>query len=133
MNCLFWNTRGLESSSSKINSLVKQWRIHLLIIIEPMVDNIKIDMNKWHLGWEGALCSSVNKIWIFWDTALLNISDILWHTQLVHFEVTGDIYKGWVTGVYGRHTHVVRKELWENLCSFSNNMIEPWMVGVKVY
>ncbi|CAH9101516.1 unnamed protein product [Cuscuta epithymum] len=129
MNCLFWNTRGLESSSSRLHSLVKQWRVHILFVIEPMADCSKIDNYKKVLGLDGATCSDVNKIWVFWDNNTMTLSDFTWHTQFVHCKIHSNQYTGWATGVYGRHIYTIRRQLWDALINISQNNQGPWIVG----
>ncbi|CAH9075119.1 unnamed protein product [Cuscuta europaea] len=129
MNCIIWNARGLDASSTRLSSLAIQWRVKLLIVIEPIVDRSRMDLFKNVLGFSDALSSSINKIWVFWDSSVLGISDFTWHAQSVHFKVVSNDFEGWVTGVYGKHNYHTRRELWDSLATISLSMTTPWMVG----
>ncbi|CAH9124930.1 unnamed protein product [Cuscuta epithymum] len=129
MNCLIWNTRGLAKSSSRLQSLISKWKIHLLITIEPLVDCKKAHSFKLDLGFNEVIYSQTTKIWVFWDSNFINVSEVNWNPQFVHFKVSCGETKGWVTGVYGKHTVVERRDLWSALVQFSTHIKDPWMLG----
>ncbi|CAH9144348.1 unnamed protein product [Cuscuta epithymum] len=129
MNCLFWNVRGLESSCSRLYSLTQQWRIHILIVIEPIVANSKASNYKSQLGFNEVAISGINKIWVYWSSENVQLSDFIWHEQYVHFKVSSGSFLGWITGIYGDHNYVIRRQLWADLATFSQTMKDPWIVG----
>ncbi|CAH9115210.1 unnamed protein product [Cuscuta europaea] len=111
MNCLFWNIRGLESSSSRLFSLIQQWRINLVAVIEPIVDSTKADSYKHKHGLNAVLFSPNTKIWNIWDPNSLIILDTVWHTQFVPIKVKKEDFSWWITFIYGNHCYISRRYL----------------------
>ncbi|CAH9096848.1 unnamed protein product [Cuscuta epithymum] len=129
MNCLIWNLRGLEGAASRLFSLIQHWHIHLLVVIEPIVTTNKADQFMRQFGFNKVLFSEVNKIWIYWDESVLNISQIEWHSQFTHFKVASNTFSGFFTAIYGNHSYIQRRVLWQKLVDFSTQINEAWLVG----
>ncbi|CAH9080829.1 unnamed protein product [Cuscuta europaea] len=129
MNGIIWNVRGLDASGPRIFQLIKYWRVNFVIVIEPMVDFYKAGFFKLELGLSNVLFSPLNKIWIFWDSNVIAISEVTWESQYTHFKVTNGSFEGWITAIYAKHTHVERRLLWDHLKHYSTSIIVPWMMG----
>ncbi|KAL6536656.1 hypothetical protein OROMI_026237 [Orobanche minor] len=77
-----------------------------------------------------SVCANVsNHIWLFTETDTK--IQILKNTeQMLHVEVNCSSIPTmfFLTVVYGRHTKIQRRDLWDDLLSVSQNQV-PWMVG----
>ncbi|XP_073137117.1 uncharacterized protein [Henckelia pumila] len=66
MQCLIWNIRGLRSSESqeRLHALVKEKRVKILAILEPMITLDQRFMTR-RLGFQRVLSNVSGHIWVF--------------------------------------------------------------------
>ncbi|CAH9069343.1 unnamed protein product [Cuscuta epithymum] len=129
MNGLIWNVRGLAASGPRLSHLINKWRIHFFVAIEPLVDIDKADHYKMEFGFSNVVANNRTKVWIFWDSSSITISDVNWNSQFVHFKYSWCSSNGWITAIYAKHTHAERRELWAHLTQFASTIQTPWLVG----
>ncbi|CAH9141791.1 unnamed protein product [Cuscuta epithymum] len=131
MILLNWNTRGLLSSSSRLQSIITQWNISLFTVFEPMVSITSTELYKNQLGFSHVYPKMDNRIWVFWKEDLFTIDNILESDQYVHVKViVRDLgYTFWLTNVYGKYTRGDRSRLWNNLRTWKDGNNELWVVG----
>ncbi|KAL6570158.1 hypothetical protein OROMI_014672 [Orobanche minor] len=101
---------------------------NILALIEPKVDlNTNFFLKRF--GFHSVCANVSNHIWLFTETDTK--IQILKNTeQMLHVEVNCSSIPTvfFLTVVYGRHTKIQRRDLWDDLLSVSQNQV-PWMVG----
>ncbi|XP_073151780.1 uncharacterized protein [Henckelia pumila] len=88
MNCLIWNIRGLRSSESqeRLHALVKEKRIKILAILEPMIALDQRYMMR-RLGFQRVLSNLSGHIWVFMSEDV-KAECVFYHTQFIHLRVS---------------------------------------------
>ncbi|XP_073151787.1 uncharacterized protein [Henckelia pumila] len=88
MNCLIWNIRGLRSSESqeRLHALVKEKRIKILAILEPMIALDQHYMTH-RLGFQRVLSNLSGHIWVFMSE-YVKAECVFYHTQFIHLRVS---------------------------------------------
>lgn len=137
MKIASWNIRGFNKSlkHNGVRSLIQQHSIDLIGILETKINEdklINIMRNKFS-SW----CQINNfdthgggRILVLWDPNKVNISVDNISPQVIHCQaqcrVSGSEFK--VSFVYGLHTIVSRRPLWENLWLYEHNLSQPWLL-----
>ena len=131
INCLTWNMRGIADAASfrRLKRLVKVHKIHLLVILEPMVDNSKLLNFQLSLQFHGSCCNTAGKIWCFWMDSF-QCSITLNHDQCLNLHCkSGELEEGFMfSAIYAKCSKVERRSLWDSLISLSSTSL-PWILG----
>ncbi|XP_073133944.1 uncharacterized protein [Henckelia pumila] len=88
MQCLIWNIRGLRSSESqeRLHALVKEKRVKILAILEPMIALDQRFMTH-RLGFQRVLSNVSGHIWVFLADDV-KAECVLDHAQFLHLRVS---------------------------------------------
>ncbi|XP_073057419.1 uncharacterized protein [Primulina eburnea] len=115
MNILIWNVRGLRSSESqqRVHAHVKEKRVKILAILEPMIDLDARFMTR-RFGFSRVISNSSGHIWVFFAEDVM-AECLFEHTQFLHFRVSACDY-------------IARRQLWNSLLQMKPEQ-GPWLVG----
>ena len=134
-----WNIRGLVDpiKQAEIRSFVKSHNLLCLGIIETKVSASNFDDITWGLlpGWTWIAnyqSSPRGRIWIGWKPQEIGLEVLSLYSQVIHCRVhllALNLFCNFSV-VYGEHTFVGRRPLWQNLISSSALFeSEPWLVA----
>ncbi|KAK1300424.1 hypothetical protein QJS10_CPB13g01270 [Acorus calamus] len=138
MDCLIWNVRGLNQKEEQrdILNFLKCTNFEMLALLETKVQPSNAEKIKRHLfGPSHTSISHVlgrsSRIWLFWKTALVNITLLQDTDQYLHCQATQSHSQSQFlhTFVYASNDFVERLDLWQQLTSPSRSVYLPWMVG----
>ncbi|KZV58610.1 hypothetical protein F511_11258 [Dorcoceras hygrometricum] len=130
MNCLIWNIRGIGNTNSQVrlHSLVRDHRIKILAILEPMIPLDERFMCR-RLGFHRVLSNSSGHIWVFFSEEV-QAESVLDHPQFLHVKISApflpvEIYCSFV---YAKCDYIERRDLWLSLLEVKPPS-GPWLVG----
>ncbi|KAL0911913.1 hypothetical protein M5K25_017849 [Dendrobium thyrsiflorum] len=112
----------------RIRNLCRIHSIHLLVIIEPMVNASKISVCMKNFDFQNNYASLSGRIWIFWNN-LVNLSIIDDYFQVVHCSFNLFNTQVFSSFVYASCSKSGRTSLWQNLCQWASAISGPWMLG----
>ncbi|VFQ77929.1 unnamed protein product [Cuscuta campestris] len=128
---IFWNVCGVPSSIDRLISLKRIHTPSFFCLFEPKISASHISTYGLKLGFNNHLSSTNNKRWIFWDSSLLHLVSFDDEEQVTHCNFSMVNYSNsnlTISCVYGAHTVVERRQLWESLQGRSN-LNHNWVVG----
>lgn len=130
MKTLTWNVGGVRTSLARLLVTLHDHPVDLLILIEPKQRDIKLQYYRLKLGFRHALITCGSNIWTFWQASSLQFINIEHGHQasLLHFLWLPMQQKFSWTVVYGKHTILDRKPLWETLELHSPRVTDPWII-----
>ncbi|XP_073026651.1 uncharacterized protein [Primulina eburnea] len=130
MNFLIWNVRGLRNSESqqRLHAHVKEKRVKILAILEPMIDLDVCFMTR-RFGFSRVISNSSGHIWVFFAEDV-KAECLLDHTQFLHFRVSVSFLPTTVfcSFVYAKCDYIERRHLWTSLLQVKPDP-GPWIVG----
>ncbi|XP_073047522.1 uncharacterized protein [Primulina eburnea] len=130
MNFLIWNVRGLRSSESqqRLHAHVKEKRVKILAILEPMID-LDVRFMTRRFGFSRVISNSSGHIWVFFAEDVM-AECLLDHTQFLHFRVSASFLPTTVfcSFVYAKCDYIERRQLWTSLLQVKPDQ-GPWLVG----
>ncbi|XP_073024477.1 uncharacterized protein [Primulina eburnea] len=130
MNFLIWNVRGLRSSESqqRLHAHVKEKRVKILAILEPMID-LDVRFMTRRFGFSRVISNSSGHIWVFFAEDVM-VECLLDHTQFLHFRVSASFLPTTVycSFVYAKCDYIGRRQLWTSLLQVKPDQ-GPWLVG----
>ncbi|XP_075496426.1 uncharacterized protein LOC142533504 [Primulina tabacum] len=130
MNFLIWNVRGLRSSKSqqRLHAHVKEKRVKILAILEPMID-LDVRFMTRRFGFSRVISNSSGHIWVFFAEDVM-VECLLDHTQFLHFRVSATFLPTTVfcSFVYAKCDYIERRQLWTSLLQVKPAQ-GPWLVG----
>lgn len=94
-----------------------------VVIIEPQISIFKIYHVAHALGLKNFFDNSSNKIWLFWNNAL-NVSILNDFKKIMKVRINVHDFLVFRSFVYATCNKVVRREIWNQLLSFSSNLVE---------
>lgn len=131
INTLSWNIRSVRiiSAFDRLKIIKNQNNISLISLQEPFVNADHITHYMRMLDMQGSYANVNNKIWFFW-TNDFNINILHDTTQHVtcyanHVNIGAKFH---LTLVYAKCRTFLRRTLWEDLVSVSNNIQGPWSI-----
>ncbi|VFQ70835.1 unnamed protein product [Cuscuta campestris] len=128
--CRFENPPLYCPICHRLISLRRAHDLDYLCILEPMVNPSQLESFRIKLNFSHSLGSQNNKKWIFWNEScfkLISFSDFPQVTSCL-FTLQMDNSPILISGVYGAHTILARKELWEELSTICPSN-KRWIVG----
>ncbi|XP_073149021.1 uncharacterized protein [Henckelia pumila] len=129
-SCLIWNIRGLRSSESqeRLHALVKEKRVKILAILEPMIALDQRFMTR-RLGFQRVLSNVSGHIWVFFADDV-KAECVLDHAQFLHLRVSAPFLPTPVfcSFVYAKCDYILRHDLWASLLQVKP-VGGPWLVG----
>ncbi|XP_075489728.1 uncharacterized protein LOC142528576 [Primulina tabacum] len=130
MNFLIWNVRGLRSSESqqRLHAHVKDKRVKILAILEPMID-LDVRFMTRCFGFSRVISNSSGHIWVFFAEDVM-VECLFDHTQFLHFRVSATFLPTTVfcSFVYAKCDYIERRQLWNSLLQVKPAQ-GPWLVG----
>ncbi|XP_075499823.1 uncharacterized protein LOC142538376 [Primulina tabacum] len=130
MNFLIWNVRGLRSSESqqRLHAHVKDKRVKILAILEPMID-LDVRFMTRRFGFSRVISNSSGHIWVFFAEDVM-VECFFYHTQFLHFRVSATFLPTTVfcSFVYAKCDYIERRQLWNSLLQVKPAQ-GPWLVG----
>ncbi|XP_073133406.1 uncharacterized protein [Henckelia pumila] len=130
MQCLIWNIRGLRISESqeRLHALVKEKRVKILAILEPMIALDQRFMTH-RLGFQRVLSNVSGHIWVFLADDV-KAECVLDHAQFLHLRVSAPFLPTHVfcSFVYAKCDYILRCDLWASLLQVKP-VGGPWLVG----
>ena len=132
MTIVYWNYRGIgnEDTIRHFQFLGRNFKPHIFLIAEPMVENSKIQQIAFQIGMSGFLFNSAveNKAWIFFKD-YVNIHVLKEHKQAFTFTCEG-VFESCtqVFFIYADNERQQRKDLWDHLVGISNTTSLPWIL-----
>ncbi|XP_075497854.1 uncharacterized protein LOC142535307 [Primulina tabacum] len=130
MNFLIWNVRGLRSSESqqRLHAHVKDKRVKILAILEPMID-LDVRFMTRRFGFSRVISNSSGHIWVFFAEDVM-VECLFYHTQFLHFRVSATFLPTTVfcSFVYAKCDYIERRQLWNSLLQVKPTH-GPWLVG----
>ncbi|XP_075497853.1 uncharacterized protein LOC142535306 [Primulina tabacum] len=130
MNFLIWNVRGLRSSESqqRLHAHVKDKRVKILAILEPMID-LDVRFMTRRFGFSRVISNSSGHIWVFFAEDVM-VECLFDHTQFLHFRVSATFLPTTVfcSFVYAKCDYIERRQLWNSLLQVKPTH-GPWLVG----
>ncbi|XP_075497412.1 uncharacterized protein LOC142534428 [Primulina tabacum] len=130
MNFLIWNVRGLRSSESqqRLHAHVKDKRVKILAILEPMID-LDVRFMTRRFGFSRVISNSSGHIWVFFAEDVM-VECLFDHTQFLHFRVSATFLPTTVfcSFVYAKCDYIERRQLWNSLLQVKPAQ-GPWLVG----
>ncbi|XP_075496416.1 uncharacterized protein LOC142533498 [Primulina tabacum] len=130
MNFLIWNVRGLRSSESqqRLHAHVKDKRVKILAILEPMID-LDVRFMTRRFGFSRVISNSSGHIWVFFAEDVM-VECLFDHTQFLHFRVSATFLPTTVfcSFVYAKCDYIERRQLWNSLHQVKPAQ-GPWLVG----
>ncbi|XP_075497998.1 uncharacterized protein LOC142536066 [Primulina tabacum] len=130
MNFLIWNVRGLRSSESqqRLHAHVKDKRVKILAILEPMID-LDVRFMTRRFGFSRVISNSSGHIWVFFAEDV-TVECLFDHTQFLHFRVSATFLPTTVfcSFVYAKCDYIERRQLWNSLLQVKPAQ-GPWLVG----
>ncbi|XP_075499181.1 uncharacterized protein LOC142537558 [Primulina tabacum] len=130
MNFLIWNVRGLRSSESqqRLHAHVKDKRVKILAILEPMID-LDVRFMTRRFGFSRVISNSSGHIWVFFAEDVM-VECLFDHTQFLHFRVSANFLPTTVfcSFVYAKCDYIERRQLWNSLLQVKPAQ-GPWLVG----
>ncbi|XP_075503964.1 uncharacterized protein LOC142541290 [Primulina tabacum] len=130
MNFLIWNVRGLRSSESqqRLHAHVKDKRVKILAILEPMID-LDVRFMTRRFGFSRVISNSSGHIWVFFAEDVM-VECLFDHIQFLHFRVSATFLPTTVfcSFVYAKCDYIERRQLWNSLLQVKPAQ-GPWLVG----
>ncbi|XP_073295874.1 uncharacterized protein [Primulina huaijiensis] len=130
MNCLIWNVRGLGNpvSQQRIHAYVKQHRVKVLVVLEPMIPLDQSFISR-RLGFRSVIANISGHIWVF-SSEYVNFECDLDHVQLLDVRVSAPFLPSvlYCSFVYAKCDYIERRDLWASLLHIKPDM-GPWLVG----
>ncbi|XP_075496409.1 uncharacterized protein LOC142533491 [Primulina tabacum] len=130
MNFLIWNVRGLRSSESqqRLHAHVKDKRVKILAILEPMID-LDVRFMTSRFGFSRVISNSSGHIWVFFAADVM-VECLFDHTQFLHFRVSATFLPTTVfcSFVYAKCDYIERRQLWNSFLQVKPAQ-GPWLVG----
>ncbi|XP_063950151.1 uncharacterized protein LOC135152905 [Daucus carota subsp. sativus] len=135
----FWNVRGFNQPSKRkeVADLILDNQVGLCALIETHVAKGRVNnvFNRMFRGWDwlsnSEHCLKGCRIVIGWNPLLFDVLEILSTDQVIHCVVTELESKNsfHCSIVYAANDHVIRRDLWHSLCSYSMlTATSPWVV-----
>lgn len=76
MNVLLWNIRSIQTSIFRLQSLTRQYKLHLLVLIEPKLRTVHLEQYRLQLGFSYACSLDDGHIWIMWRDSFMEILNV---------------------------------------------------------
>ncbi|XP_022847501.1 uncharacterized protein LOC111370020 [Olea europaea var. sylvestris] len=137
MKLAFWNIRGMNSplKQNGIREFIKQRCIDIMGILETKLGDQKL-MRILRNKFDGFMYVNnfgthrAGRILILWNPskAFLDVMEV--YPQIIHCKATCKVtsYTFLVSFVYGFHTVVNRRPLWNNIMEFNASISSPWLI-----
>lgn len=132
-----WNIRGLNTplKQNGVRSFIGQHNIDVLGILETKLGMSTIDQimrNKFDnlLQINNFEVHRAGRILVIWNSLKLNLEVLETTSQVIHCIVTCKVtsLKKFVSFVYGLHTTVSHRPLWDNIMQFGLDCSLPWLI-----
>lgn len=137
MKISWWNIRGFSKTLKHkiVNTFLKEHDLALLALMETKLEDGKLfEIMQLHFAkWKVAHNfdeHEAGRMLILWNPELLEMEMVGIHDQVMHLKVTCKISARtfYVSFVYGLHSIVARRPLWECLSAFGRDGRKPWLV-----
>ena len=123
-----WNVRGLNSplKQHEVVSLMKKNKVDVCGLLETKLRSSKVEaLQKFRLkSWKfmtNVVASSTTRIVIFWNPSTVKVDFVDCSAQGVHVVINSLVISFHATFVYGLHTIVDRRDLWDSLCMWCSS------------
>jgi len=120
VKALIWNIHGIGNppSRDRVMNLCRIHNICVLVVLEPLISESKVDNMRFKLGFDCSFSNCTNKIWIFWKhwVKLDIIKDL---PQIVHTNITYLQFSCVGSFVYASCSRMHRRILWNEIMSFA--------------
>ena len=135
----FWNVRGFNQPSKRkeVAELILDNQVGFCALIETHVAKGRVNnvFNRMFRTWDwlsnSEHCGKGCRIVIGWNPLLFDVLEIISSDQVIHCVVTDLASKNsfHCSIVYAANDHVIRRNLWHSLCSYSMlTSSSPWIV-----
>ena len=137
MKAAFWNIRGfhLPLKQKGAEALAKKWEISLLAVLETKlsVSGLEVFMGRRFRGWKQVnnfASHAGGRILILYDPLKIQLDTLEVLPQIIHCRVICKVSSVSFLGsfVYGYHSIVARRGLWEHLMRLGESLSEPWLL-----
>ncbi|XP_050207366.1 uncharacterized protein LOC126656792 [Mercurialis annua] len=131
-----WNIRGLNDpiKQSEMKNLIVSKSLYAMGILETRVRPVNFDkvwksckLFKWNVINNNSF-SELGRIWITYDPALIQISNITYSAQCIQCEVNWENNEFLWSVAYGSNDEIDSKNLWRELMNFRSTNRGPWLV-----
>jgi len=137
MRVAFWNIRGfhLPLKQKGVEALARKREFGLLAVLETKlsVSKLKDFMCRRFRGWKQVnnfASHAGGRILILFDPLKIQLETLEVCSQVIHCRVVCKVSSTSFLGsfVYGFHSIVARRGLWENLTRWGGSLSEPWLL-----
>ena len=137
MICASWNIRGfsLALKQNGVRHVIKEHRVDVLAILDSKVNVPKLDwiMKVKFPGWKQVNNfdqHAAGRICVIWNPAKVDLVSLGGSSQVIHCNVTCLVTSKSVcmSFIYGLHSIVARRPLWNNLKDFGLRCSMPWIL-----
>jgi len=135
----FWNVRGIMNPvrRAEIKRFMSANGLCLVGLIETKVPESLFESISSTLirGWRWSAnyeYTPGGRIWVGWNPDLVSYESISTNSQAIHgcLKLNLSGLSCYISAIYGEHTFVRRRPLWENLLHFNNLLQDsPWLVA----
>lgn len=127
-NVLIWNIRGISNSLKRLRNLIHTHHISILLILEPIVEKSQVQEYGKKLGFDNCYANTNGKIWGLWKEEIEGhvTEDKEQHLTL---KVKRQNKENYITAVYAKCSVLLRRNLWNDLTMFFENLESPWLIG----
>lgn len=137
MKIASWNIRGfnhpLKQNGAKL--LIHSNQIDVVAILETKSNISKVQkfINNKLKGWkfvDNSDCAHGGRIFVLWNPALVDLVLLQKQGQVVHCLVNCRISSTTmrVSFIYAANSLVIRRDLWQNLLEYGEQLEEPWLI-----
>jgi len=137
MRLAFWNIRGfhLPLKQKGVEAMVRKREIGLLAVLETKLSESALDvfLRRRFIGWKQVnnfASHGGGRILILYDPLKIQLDTLEVLPQIIHCRVVCKLSSVSFIGsfVYGFHSIVTRRSLWENLIRWGVTLSEPWLL-----
>ena len=132
-----WNIRGFSTplKHNGVKHLIKKHAIDVLGLLETKISMEKLQWIMYHRfpNWmqvNNFSSHGAGRILVIWNPMKVSLVSIETNAQAMHCKISCNISKVsfFVSFIYGFHSIVARRPLWENLKVHGSQLMAPWMV-----
>lgn len=137
MKITSWNARGLNMAPTQkgVKSLVKEHNLDTIGLTKTKLNDVRLrDFLRFRLrGWNQSnnfATHGAGRILMLWNPSKVSLDPISVFPQVINFKATCKVKSTsfHMSFVYGLHSIVDRRPLWDNLLDFSLQFQLPWLV-----
>lgn len=137
MHIGWWNVRGFSKALKHkiVHSFLKEHQLALCALLETKLEeNRLLEVMQWNFtSWKGVHNfeeHEAGRIAILWNPQLIEVTVMGIHDQVIHLCVTCKVSSKtfYVSFVYGLHSVIARRALWDRLREFGYDGAKPWLV-----